>query len=441
VIDPAARRASPAGNSWLDSPYRLLIRLSLALGVGAGFSLGLYLLLGFAFGLPLSAGTPALMQVHGQVQVFGFLAMFIMAVGVQLFPRFHATRLDRPMQVSAGGLMLAAGVVVRAIAQPLPIDAASRPGALLLSGLLTLVGVLAVIHAFARVIRGGVGPAPSGWSALLPATLGASLILALVLNLAACVQLAAGTSVVPFTQDEALIHLELWGVASTMVLAVSGRVFPKFLLLQPTRDALLRPALGLWVVGSIGTPVVWVLLQGTPAVRAITDLAQLVAVVLFVTGLRLYESPARESGTPLVTNPTRRWARLAFAMLLAAAAANLGIAAEEILGGTGSLTQLSAARHLVAQGFLLPLIVLMAARILPGYSGYMLHRARLLAALVWSVLVGAVLRGGAELIGGYGPGWNVIVALGGALAVMAFLVFAVGLWRATGRTPVMTPRP
>jgi hypothetical protein len=218
-------------------------------------------------------------------------------------------------------------------------------------------------------------------------------------------------------------------------------VFPKFLLLQPTRDALLRPALGLWVVGSIGTPVVWVLLQGTPAVRAITDLAQLVAVVLFVTGLRLYESPARESGTPLVTNPTRRWARLAFAMLLAAAAANLGIAAEEILGGTGSLTQLSAARHLVAQGFLLPLIVLMAARILPGYSGYMLHRARLLAALVWSVLVGAVLRGGAELIGGYGPGWNVIVALGGALAVMAFLVFAVGLWRATGRTPVMTPRP
>jgi hypothetical protein len=48
--------------------------------------------------------------------------------------------------------------------------------------------------------------------ALLPATLGASLVLALALNLAACVQLAAGTSVVPFTEDEALIHLELWGV-------------------------------------------------------------------------------------------------------------------------------------------------------------------------------------------------------------------------------------
>ena len=97
VVQPVAAR----GVSWLESPYRLLIRTSLALGVAAGFSLGLYLLLGFAFGWPLSAGTPALIEVHGQIQVFGFLVMFIMAVGVQLFPRFHASRLDRPAQVSS----------------------------------------------------------------------------------------------------------------------------------------------------------------------------------------------------------------------------------------------------------------------------------------------------------------------------------------------------
>jgi uncharacterized protein involved in response to NO len=422
--------------SWLDSPYRLLLRASLALGVGVGFSLGLYLLLGFAFGLPLSAGAPALMQVHGQVQVFGFLAMFIMAVGVQLFPRFHASRLDRPAQVSGGGLLLAVGMALRVIAQPLLVDAPIRPGALLLSATLALVGVLLVVHAFARVIRGGVGPAASGWRAPLPATMGASLILALALNFAACVELAQGLSVVPFAQDEALIHLELWGFASTVVLAVSGRVFPKFLLLQPTRYRLVRPALALWALGSIGTPAEWLLLQGAPLARTLTTLAQLVAVVLFVAALRLYELPARESGTPYVTNPTRRWARLAFAMMLTAAAANLGIAIAEVRGVTASMTQLSAARHLLAQGFLLPLIVLMAARILPGYSGYMLHRPRLLGALVWSLLVGAVLRGGAELIGGYSPGWGVLVALGGTLAAIAFTAFAFGLWRATGRAPV-----
>jgi hypothetical protein len=44
---------------------------------------------------------------------------------------------------------------------------------------------------------------------LLPATLGISLVLALMLNLVACVELAQGAIVVPFAQDEALIHLEL----------------------------------------------------------------------------------------------------------------------------------------------------------------------------------------------------------------------------------------
>src|ERR1700687_1355943 len=123
MVAPAAQRAAARGGSWLDSPYRQLIRTSLVLGVAAGFSLGLYLLLGFAFGWPSSGGTPALMQVHGQIQVFGFLVMFIMAVRVRLFPRFHASRLDRPAQVSGGGLLLATGVVLRAIAQPLPADA------------------------------------------------------------------------------------------------------------------------------------------------------------------------------------------------------------------------------------------------------------------------------------------------------------------------------
>jgi hypothetical protein len=298
-----------------------------------------------------------------------------------------------------------------------------------------------VVHAFARLIRGGAGPAPNGWRALLPATMGGSLILALTLNLSVSVELAQGSSVVPFAHDEALIHLELWGFASTMVLAVSGRVFPKFLLFQPTRERLIRPALALWAVGSFGTPAVWLFLQGAPAARILTTLAQLVAALLFVAALRLYELPVRQSGTPYVTNPTRRWARLAFAMLLSAAAANLGITIAESLGATASVTQLSAARHLLAQGFLLPLIVLMAARILPGYSGAMLHRPRLLGALVWSLLLGAALRGVAELIGGYSPGWSVLVGVGGSVAVIAFTLFAFGLWRAAPTPRQRTPAP
>jgi hypothetical protein len=129
---------------------------------------------------------------------------------------------------------------------------------------------------------------------------------------------------------------------------------------------------------------------------------------------------------------SRRWARLAFAMLLAAAAANLGIATAETLGAMATLTQLSAARHLVAQGFLLPLIVLMAARILPGYSSYMLHRARMIAALVGSLLVAdRRLWPGLEYHGRAGRRTD------------GHRLRRIRRWpvAATGQAPVVTPRP
>jgi len=77
--------------------------------------------------------------------------------------------------------------------------------------------------------------------------------------------------------------------------------------------------------------------------------------------------------------------------------------------------------------------VLMAARILPGYSGQMMRRPTELSAMMWMLLIGAAIRFVAELFGGYAEGWGALVALGGMLGVAAFVVFAVGLWQATVR--------
>jgi hypothetical protein len=419
----------------LANPHPLLIRVSLSLALVFGFSLGLYLVVGFAFGLPLPASTPALMQVHGQVQALGFVTLFIIAVGVQLFPRFHATRLDRPRFVSIGGLVLGLGIVLRALAQPVSPGPWTRAVGLAGSGLLELVGVALAVYAFARVVRSSVQPRRGGFAGVLPATLGISLLAALVLNAYLSVNLALGGIVVPFAQDEALLHFELWGFAATMALVVSGRIFPKFLLLQPTREGLLPYAFVLWAIGSLGVPLVWLIAPSAAPVRAVAALAQLAGAVAFVVALRLYEAPLRPSGMPHVTNPTRSWVRVAFGLMLAGAPADAALALATSLGAPADLTQLSAARHALAQGFILPMIVLMAARILPGYSGWMMRQPRLLSVMLWTLLVGAALRFVAELFGGYGLGWGALVALGGTLGVLAFVVFAVGLWRASARVP------
>jgi hypothetical protein len=69
----------------------------------------------------------------------------------------------------------------------------------------------------------------------------------------------------------------------------------------------------------------------------------------------------------------------------------------------------------------------MAARILPVYSGRMMRQPVLLSGMVWALFGGAALRSTAELLGGYEGGWAMAVAAGGLLSTGAFTVFAMGL--------------
>jgi hypothetical protein len=150
------RAACHSVSTAVDNPHTLLIRVSLGLAVVVGFALGLYLVLG------LHSASPALMQVHGQVQALGFVGLFIMGVAVQLLPRFHASRLDRPRQVAIGGLVLAGGLVLRTIAQPLALTETLRAPALVLSGVMELAGVAIAVLAFARLVRASVQPVARG---------------------------------------------------------------------------------------------------------------------------------------------------------------------------------------------------------------------------------------------------------------------------------------
>jgi hypothetical protein len=419
-------------HSLLDEPYPLLLRISLVLALLGGFGLGLVLLLSFVLRMGLPLGVGALIQAHGQVQTLGFVTLFIMAVATRLLPRFHGADLEHGSLVSLGGLLLATGVVLRAVGQPLP-PTSGRSVVLVLSGLLTLGGVLLAVAVFGGTVRRGTSPR-QGEPLFLPLTMASSLIGFLLLNVVASIGLASGGITVPAALDEALIHLELWGFASTMVLAIASHTWPTMLLLHPSRVGATHVGLALWAFGSIGTPVAWLAFPDSPAVRAIPAASQLAGALFYVYALRLFESPERGSLIPLVTDQGRAWVRAAFGFLLVAATINVVVALTSVVGSAESVTALSAARHALAQGFLLPVIVFMSARILPGYSPRMMAHPERLAGLMVALLLGALLRAGGELIGGYAEGWDLVLALGGTVTTLAFVVFAVELWQTTART-------
>ena len=422
-------------------PFETLARASLVLGTLAGFSLGLLLLLLVAFRLPLDLPWLPLAQVHGQVQTLGFAGLFIFAVGTVIFPRFLAAPDWDARQAELGGLLLAAGVALRAATQPLDSSAARSVG-LLLSGLLELAGPLLFAGALVRGCRRSVQPF-GVWQLALGIGFG-SLMLALLLNLWAVLRLALdGASIVPPALDEAIVYLEVRGFIVGVGLAVSLRIFPQFLLLRPARATAFAWLLPSYAVGIVMTELGWLTLELWPterlpaaAARATGDTLALLALVGFVLALRLYEPAARESGRPHITNPTRLWFRLAYAWLLGSTLLHAALSLREELGGPAAgFTELSAARHALTMGFLVVLLVGMASRILPGYSGWALQHPRFLGWTIGLLLAGAAVRVGGELAGGYVGLFGPLTGLGGVLGTLGFLLFAASLWPALGHLP------
>jgi uncharacterized protein involved in response to NO len=132
--------------------------------------------------------------------------------------------------------------------------------------------------------------------------------------------------------------------------------------------------------------------------------------------------------------------RLAFASLLFSLAFSVGLFGREaLLGVPPTITELSAARHALGQGFLMPLMVAMAVRMLPVVSADALkHRLRL-ELIVDVLLIGALVRVGAEAVGGYSSETGPLVALGGTLSIVGFALFAVAMWSSLGRLPRTRP--
>src|SRR5262249_19696143 len=159
-------------------------------------------------------------------------------------------------------------------------------------------------------------------------------------------------------------------------------VFGRFLLLRTHPNFERRlPWLALgWAVG-LGFLCSGWLIDGPASVwpRLSGAVLELLVLATWLWLVGLYAQPTRASGTPYVTNPTRRWVRLAFAFFVVSLALDCWFFAREaFLGVPPTFTELSAARHALAQGFLLPLMIAMATRLLPILSADVLKHRHLL---------------------------------------------------------------
>lgn len=193
-------------------------------------------------------------QAHGQVQVLGWIGLFIVGMAFRLMPRFSGRPLAFPPLAWAVGIALAVALVLRLIAQAAG-DGAWQPSTLLVSGALGVVAALA----FAAVIGGTLlhRESRAGATGYFFVAGAAAFLAQAAFGLVLLVGATARGEVAWLPRDAAgLLHLQFYGFIMMFVLGVALRAVPTFSgLPRPERSAkvialLLAFAVAAYVMGA-----------------------------------------------------------------------------------------------------------------------------------------------------------------------------------------------
>lgn len=225
-VPPSEAGESPsAGVFWRrDPPYHVFLLTSMAFAIMAGFTLAILAPLSIVLEWGWGRHYVPLTQAHGQVQILGFVALFIIGMAYRLMPRFSGRPLAAPALAWASWPALSLAVLLRLIAQPAG-DGLWQRTLLVSSGGL---GMLAAT-AFAVVVAGTLLHRKSraeatGYFFVLAA---AFFVLQAGINLALVILAAQrGEDVIRPAEAAGLLHVQFYGFTAMFIFGVAARAIP-----------------------------------------------------------------------------------------------------------------------------------------------------------------------------------------------------------------------
>jgi hypothetical protein len=377
--------------------------------------------------LALGEVEPFWKQVHGQLQVFGFIVPLVLGFGTYLVPRIAGGRPIRAGLALPSLLALGGAAVLAVVA----LFGGGTEGVRRALAVLVAVGTVVGAICLEASLRG----ARRGHERLLQASI-VFLALSGLSDAAAWWLSSEGDLAAGFAA--AAWRLGVEGFAIGMALAVSARMFSGFLGIEPSmsfspaaragvaRERVFGAASALWAAS--------VAIGGVAAIVGSFRFER-VADILFAAGavpLAFQLGLARVKGGPAIDR-TRDplfpfGARASYALFAAAGLLGAAVAVADLADFRVNSLWFDARRHLLTIGFLLTLIATMAGRLAPGFAGRPLALPKLRAFAMAGFAVAAVARSLEGVAGQWGPDWLLwLSALSGTLAVAALLALAISV--------------
>jgi hypothetical protein len=374
---------------------------------------------------------------HGYVQVFGFMALFIMGVAYHVLPRFVGVTLQHARLVPWSFWLQVAGVVGIAcgffhdgpVTQPLWIGGTAM---LLAAAAMFCTIVLSTLRAsaasrepFRRWIAAG----------------------AVWLVTASAIAVAAALTA------DVTWHRVLWtaavsGFISSWIFGVGRRILPIFLGCQPRWPHLERPVFiayqlgaAAWVAGAWPHPESMTL----DAMRAAGAVLLIGSVAGYTACLGLFTRVGPLLGCA-VRSPQSGWEKYVFAAwgwLMAGLALGPGWSLVRVFTGDAeSVLVYDFARHALAFGFAAQMVLGVASRVVPNFTGNPLWSPRARDAAFYLLNASMLVRA-LEVPIGFGMwsgAWN-LIAWSGPLGVLAMLLFAINILMTVRQQPSPLAQP
>ena len=370
-----------------------------------GTFLGVWNLLQISAHQSHTAASTAWIQAHGHAQLFGWVGSFILGISLYILPKFRGRPLKSFSLVWLIWGLWTAGVALR---WWVGIEGTAWRFGLPASAILELAAF--VLTQRVLVFNGAKkqNKKPEDLGSWLGIWGFASLGVALILNLGLSIWLAleGRSPVFPPEWDHTFLILMVWGFAVVMAWGFSTRFVTVFLGLDSPKHQAAR---------KFGIGIFTLLALALARQYFFADLLILALSVYAIWALRIFHRPARGAKLAGAYRHYPAFIHLAYVWLVAAA--TLGVAADLVPGATGLG---GASRHAVTVGFIALLILALGPRMLPSFlNGRELYSTRWMAASLWLLSVGCLLRVSSEAVA-YSVGgstWNL-------LPVSAYLEFA-----------------
>lgn len=441
VRTTAGRSATETIQSDLKPLYPLFLRTSIILAATFGFSLGVLLLLNRLYGTlsePLSSVNWVVhVQIHGAVQIYGWIGLFVMGMALHILPRFQGVPLvSRRYALAIYGTMLL-GLGARVLAHPFP-SSGPRDALLIVSSVALPMGSVLFGFFVLRTVRRT--SRRRDWSETYLVSAVFWLVVAAVGHAVQMVYLiGTGSTFLPDSINEPVIHVALLGFAGLFAMGVSQKVLPSFLSLPtPSRRAMsvavvaINAGLGVRFMAAMGGAVFS--MPGLVSLSHLAAIVEAIGPVLF--SLALF--PWRRQGHFQLSSGTypgyRRYLQAAYLWLVIAAFIEAGLAFRGLLGQEPSYLEASAGRHALALGYLTLMVTGFSLRVIPVFGGTQLVWSRLGDTAFWLLLTSVSLRVPFTLVAYPSPEVSAILTgVSGISGLLGLMCWGTVIWRTLSR--------